>query len=55
MNIRFITKTSGIIYLRKIDVVQYLFELAAGEETDVRDRLEQAALYLNQMESDAEI
>jgi len=35
-----------IIYIRAADVGEYIRELAATEETDVRDRLYQAALNL---------
>lgn len=49
-SIRFIepypTYNPGILYLHQKDVVNYLMELAAGEETDTRERIEAAASIL---------
>jgi hypothetical protein len=36
-------------YLHKDDVVDYLFELAASEETDTRNRIEQAAMLMREV------
>lgn len=38
---RFIRKDS-IVYIRKEDIIKYLSEMAATEETDVRTRIEEA-------------
>jgi len=38
-----LVRANGSIYLRKEDVIEYLLWLAAGEETDTRNRLEEAA------------
>jgi len=41
-NIRTVT-VKDVKYLRAEDVAEYLLELAATEETDTRNRIEQAA------------
>ena len=41
-NIRFL-EVQGVLYLRAKDVKEYLLALAGGEETDVRNRISQAA------------
>lgn len=45
MNLRFI-KIKDVIYFRAEDVASYIRELASTEETDVRKRLNLAALKL---------
>lgn len=47
MNIRFVQPYTRTTYLRREDVVEYVREFAAGEETDVRERLEEAACILS--------
>lgn len=49
-NVRFITY-QGNIYLRKEDIIEYIRELGSTEETDVRERLLQAALNLNKVQN----
>lgn len=46
MDFRFI-RANGYFYLRKEDVVEYILNFAECEETDVRDRLKQAARNIN--------
>jgi hypothetical protein len=36
-------RANGVMYLRDEDVAEYIRELAVGETTDVRNRLEEAA------------
>lgn len=45
MNLRIIT-VRDVKYIRAEDVAEYIRELAATEETDTRNRLEQAAANL---------
>lgn len=45
-NIRLVEPYTTTRYLHQEDVVNYLMELAAGEETDVRERIEAAASIL---------
>jgi hypothetical protein len=45
---RFLKKNDSI-YIRKEDVINYLLEIAAAEETDVLNRLNQAASNINQL------
>lgn len=40
--VRFVT-VKGVRYLRVEDVAAYILELGGGEETDVRNRMKQAA------------
>ena len=48
MDIRFIS-LKGTTYLKRVDVVEYLRELAATEETDVRNRIEEASKLLDEV------
>jgi|688.fasta_scaffold35311_8 hypothetical protein len=45
---RFLKKNDSI-YIRKEDVINYLLEIAATEEIDVRNRLNQAASNINKL------
>lgn len=47
MQVRFV-RFEGITYLRAEDVAAYLREVAGAEETDVRNRLNEAARNLTQ-------
>lgn len=46
MKLRYLRAQSGVRYLRVADVVALLRELAAGEPTDTRDRINQLATTL---------
>ena len=46
-NIRYI-KANQNLYLKIDDVIDYLIELGSGEETDVRNRIYQAAEFIKQ-------
>lgn len=48
MNMHKVT-IKNVTYVRVEDVVEYLRDLAATEETDTRDRLEQAAYNMSQL------
>ena len=41
MNLR-VVKVKDVVYIRVDDVIKYLQEIGATEETDVRNRLEEA-------------
>jgi len=48
LNVRTVT-VRDVKYIRAEDVAEYLRELAATEETDVRERLEQAAVKFEEL------
>ncbi len=39
----------GSIYIRKEDIVEFIREIAGAEETDVRNRLNEAATNINKV------
>jgi hypothetical protein len=53
MDMRIIRPKNGHLYLRLEDVVEFLLEIAASEETDVRWRIEQAAENIRKLEKGA--
>ena len=49
IEMRFLKKNNNKIYIRKEDVYNYLMEMASTEESDVRNRLEEAATNLDKL------
>lgn len=47
--VRFVKTSLGVVYLRKEDVVDFLRDFAATEETDVRNRLNEAASNISEV------
>lgn len=46
VQMQFVT-VKGKVYIAKESIAEYILEIAGGEETDVRDRLEEAVRNLN--------